>query len=861
MTFRSATHRSSMPLQNLKRSRLWLAVAVGCLSLSSAALAQEAETSAADPEANDTPIALDMITVVGQSARIRSALNEQRESENLETVVHADAINSLPDANVSESLQRLPGLSIERDQGEGRFVRVRGIGPDLNSVTVNGTQLPAPEADRRAVALDVLPSDLLSALVVTKALTPDMDANAIGGNIEIESISALDKDEPFYKAGVEGSYNELTDQTSPGGALSGGRTFDFGDGQRLGVAGALSWEERDFGSDNVETGGAWDFDEDPAVIEELEQRDYMITRERLGAALNLDYEYDPDNRIYLHTLYSRYSDDERRVANVIEFDEPQTPGESGDASVERELKSREETQEILSATLGAVHELPDWTIEYSASASEASEDTPDEIGAVFGGSDTFNNVGYTGTREPRISAPASFYAADAYNLDEVERTSSEASDRQNAARFDITRYLDVDSHPASIKFGAKASRRQKENDENVWVYEDFVDAGIDAGRLGQENYTGGELDYSLGRVGPSINDGPVRGLIGELDRSDYLDEEGSRINDYRIDEDINAAYVMGDIDIRGLKLLAGTRYEHTDTEAHGVRLEDGELSERHVENSYGNLLGYFHSRYEVNDKLQLRGAFTQSIARPTFEQLSPAYVIDGDEAEFGNPELDPLESNNFDLGIEYYYGPASAISAYIFYKDLKNFVYTRDVAGTGDFAGFDEALTFENGDSADLRGFELAINHKFDDLPEPWNGLLVGANATWTRSDAQISSQDDGETISRSIPLPGQSDTTGNLTLGYENEHVSLRLAGNYKSDYLLEVSDPADARYDVYQDDQFQLDFTASYYVTDNLMVQFDAVNMTDESYYTYVGDEAYNAQYETYGRTYRLGLTYTSF
>nr|WP_207950674.1 TonB-dependent receptor [Marinobacter sp. JSM 1782161] len=845
MTSPSVTARPAT-VASCRRARLWLAVVACSLPLTAPAQTMASDDAARSggqssgdqssseqsSAASDTT-ALETITVVGQAARIRSALNQQREAENLETVVNSDAINALPDKNVSESLQRLPGLSVERDQGEGRFVRVRGTSADLNTVTVNGTQLPAPEADRRAVALDVLPSDLLSSLVVTKALTPDMDANSIGGNIELKSVSALDKDRPFFKASVEGSYNELTDQTSPGGSVSGGRTFDFDNGQRLGVAGALSWEKRKFGSENVETGGAWDFDEDPATLEELEQRDYNITRERLGAALNLDYELDPDNRVYLHTLYSRYSDTEERWAHIVEFDEPQTPGESGDAEAARELKSREETQEILSATLGAEHHLRDWTIEYSASASEASEENPDEINATFAGNDTFSGVGYTGTVSPDISAPASFYAADSYTLDEVEQTESDATDRQNSARFDITRHLSIDNNPARIKFGAKASRRKKENDENVWVYEDLDDANANTGASA------------------------LRSMIAAQGQAGNEDEEGSRVNDYRIDEDINAGYLMGSINIRGLNILTGARYEHTDTDARGTRLEDGTFSDRRVENSYGNLLGYFHTRYELTDSTQVRAAFTQSIARPTFEQLSPAYVIDGDEAEFGNPDLDPMESNNIDLGIEHYFGPDSAVSAYIFYKDIQNFVYTRDLAGTGDFAAFDEAITYRNGEDATLRGLEVAINHKFSRLPAPWNGLLIGANAAWTRSDATIETS----AGDRDISLPGQSDTTGNLTLGYEDDRLSLRLAGNYKSDYLMEVSDPDDARYDVYQDDQFQLDFSAGYFVTENLQVQFDAVNITDEPYYTYAGSSDYNAQYETYGRTYRLGLTYTNF
>src|SRR5690606_9972050 len=127
------------------------------------------------------------VRVVGQAASINEALKEQRKSNSIASAVHADAIAKLPDDNAAEALQRIPGVSTERDQGEGRFVTVRGLGADLNTVTINGTLVPAPEAGRRGVALDVLPAELVQSLTVVKTLTPDMDANSLGGTIEVES--------------------------------------------------------------------------------------------------------------------------------------------------------------------------------------------------------------------------------------------------------------------------------------------------------------------------------------------------------------------------------------------------------------------------------------------------------------------------------------------------------------------------------------------------------------------------------------------------------------------------------------------------------------------------------------------------
>lgn len=215
--------------QRFRISALALAVAA-----SSAALAQEA--------------GVEHVEVVGQAVSIDKALKEQRSSDSVKSVVHADGIGQLPDDNAAEALQRIPGLSVERDQGEGRFVSVRGIAPDLNSVTINGTLVPSPEGDRRAVALDVLPSELVQSLSVVKTLTPDMDANSLGGTIEVESLSAFDHDGLFYSISGEGSHDDNVGKTSPkfSGAFS--NRFSLGDGvDNFGVAAALSWQERDFG--------------------------------------------------------------------------------------------------------------------------------------------------------------------------------------------------------------------------------------------------------------------------------------------------------------------------------------------------------------------------------------------------------------------------------------------------------------------------------------------------------------------------------------------------------------------------------------------------------------------------------------
>jgi len=815
---------------------------------------------------SDEPI-LENIIVVGQAAGTNRSLNVQRAADNIITVVSADGIGQFPDTNASEALQRLPGLSIERDQGEGRFVRIRGLGPDFNAVNINGARVPSPDDGRRGVALDVIPSDLLESLEVTKTLTPDQDADSLGGSINVKSLSAFDRDGLHYQFSAEGSYNELESETSPKLAATASNLFSIGDGvDNFGVAGSVSWYERDFGSEGVEADGNWDFDDGAERLEEFEQRDYRIERERLGIALNVDYHPDDNNEYYLRTLHSRYDDTETRFANIVEFDEGRVEGETGAAEIKRELKDRKEEQKISSIILGAVNRIDDWTLEYSVGHSRATEDKPFFIdGAVFE-SEFDEGIGYVDTREPRLLAGGDVFVAENFELDEIEMGASDTEDKENSVRIDITRDMLWGDNPAMLKFGVKLSRRDKTFDETVWVFEDFDENGIAEDDLLLSRYATGEVDYGRGRFGPGINVSQIEALVDRLPADEFIDAQESTVNDYEMEEDLNAAYIMGRVDIDNWRLLAGFRYESTDFSAQGTGFDEtlDAFVPVDTDHDYSKVLPSIHVRYKLTDKTIIRAAWTHSLVRPSFEQLAPGFLIEEDdgeiEASFGNPELEALESANFDVGIEHYFGTIGVVSAMAFYKDIENFIFEADLAGTGRFENFEQAETFINGDDAELYGIELNYAKQFSELPEPWNGLLLTANATFSDSEATIEWFDDGERFERDITLPSQSDTTANLALGYENHWLSLRLSATYKDDYLIEVDELDDSAFDRFEDDHLQIDFTAKAFVAEGVQVYFKAINLNDEPFYAYSGRSRFNAQYEEYGPTYQLGVQLTA-
>ncbi len=794
----------------------------------------------------------EFLEVVGQAAQIDKALKDQRASDSIQSVVHADAIGQLPDTNAAEALQRLPGVSTERDQGEGRFVSIRGLGPDLNSVNINGVNLPSSEPGGRAVALDVLPSELIQSLSVVKTLTPDMDANSLGGTVNIRSLSGFDHDGFFYTISGQAGYNPLVSKTSPkvSGAIS--NIFSIGDGtDNLAVALALSFEQRKFGSDNVETGGDWNFN-DGARLKSLQPRDYQIQRDRIGVGLNFDYKPDELSSYFLRTLYSKFEDDEQRNRISVRLNS-QLPDQTDEGlRVRRDLKDRIDRQEIKTVTFGGEKNMGLWTVNGQASYTESSEKgLPGIANARF--QNDFNGVGFTDSKKPSVIAGADFYDPNNYTLREIEEEDTFSIIKQKDVKMDFARLYDFNGHDSEVKFGAKLSRRNIRNDINTFIYDDFTGFSRNL-----SDYSKGNLRYKPGPFGTEINGSAIRNLTRQLDRNAAFDEEQSRIDDYKMSEDINAAYVMNSIDIDKLRLIAGVRYEGTKFKAKGTSLVDDVFGEVSESNSYSNILPSLHAKYQLAENTLLRAAYTTAVVRPTFDQLAPGTSItSGDEAAFGNPNLNPLEAKNFDIGIEHYMGRAGVISAFAFYKDIKNFVYETDVRGTGAFVGFNEALTFENGDDAKVYGLELAYSQKLDWLSYPWNKVILGANATFSDSTAEISSLG----LTRNIVLPSQSKQVGNMSIGWQDQKFGVRLAGNYKSRFLAEVGGIDTKQNDLYADAQLYVDLSASYFITPKLQLRFDAQNITNEKFYVYQNRGNFNAQYEEYGPTYRVSLTLSDF
>jgi TonB-dependent receptor len=816
------------------------------------------------------------ILVVGQAANLASSLSRQRAADGVESVLTRDAIGQFPDQNVAESLRRLPGVNILADQGEGRFVSVRGLDPELNAASINGTRVPAPESDVRSVALDVVAAELIESIEVKKTLTADMDADTLGASIEINTTSAFDRKKDLLSVKLEGSYNNYADALTPKASLD----FSTRNTDNFGIAGGVSYYRRKFETDNIE-GAGWNVSNDGIVYaEELQYRDYDVERERLGGSLSLDFRASDATKLYARGLYSEFSDQEYRGDVIFIMSGDPVAAESSDTSaffrdsdgrieVRRRMKDRFEKQKIKSVTLGGETVTGPWKLTYSAAWAEASElengsIDPTRFRARFQNNGVDVDFDYADPRRPLFEVSgntARFLDPTRYGFNELENTVlSDSRDREWTLRGDAAREFALDRGSVTLQGGIKSRWRKKSYDFNVNIYD-----GYD-GSYTLADVLGGGQTYRIQDLGPLPGrTAPTDFFHGNL--ADFeLDAEGtlfdSAASDYAIDEDILAGYLLGRYDSSDLRLIGGVRVERTRNDIRGFLIDEDDAADpvtpTRFTRRYTDWLPSLAVRYDVSRDAVLRFGAYKSLVRPKLSRLAPRFTINEDrEAEFGNPDLRPYSAWNLDLSAEWYFASNSALTAGLFWKSVKDFIVeVRDSdPGTAYGVDYTEALTFQNGETAKIKGLELSFAHQFKSLPSPFDGLLLNANYTFT--DAKGTIFTDGDPADpRRIALPASSKHTFNVALGYEKGPVSLRAAGTYRSKYLDELGGTAEEDRIV---QHFQLDLSAKFRVAKNIRLFAEWVNITDAPYFAYQQYQGAKRllQYEKYSWTAKFGVS----
>ncbi len=810
------------------------------------------------------------IVVIGQLQGQSKALNTQMNKGNITNIISSDQVGRFPDANIGDALKRIPGINVQYDQGEARFGNIRGTSPQYNSVMINGERIPSAEAEIRTIQLDLVPADMIQAIEVNKSLTPDMDADAIGGAVNLVTRSAPYDQRISLTLGS--GYNLIAEQPIYNFAfILGDRFFD----NKLGVIASVSYHNHQLGSDNFEV--EWDYINDTnkdasAFANEIQIRQYYLQRIRQSYSLSLDYNISANHSIFLNGIYNHRNDWENRYRTVYKDIEYDGESDTWAGVMEKETKggnpdtknARLEDQRMMSFALGGNHQFGNISADWTASYSKASEERPNERYIAYEVEELIFTTDFSDKRAPKITSVSPASSADFsndYSLGEIteEFQFTEDIDKNFKLNF-IIPLLDND-YKNSIKMGMRYRAKEKMRDNKLFEYSPIDKDAFNTNSLNNlEDFTKDNFlaeDYETGKQVSEKYLGSLALTNPALFEEERIAEEES--GNFNATENIIAAYAMLNQNIGDrLFIIAGVRLEHTSQEYQGNQYDadkdENTLTDK-VSDSYTNILPGLHFKYNFDKTTILRAAWTNSLARPNYFSLVPYREINREDNEIaiGNPELIPTSSMNFDFMIEKYLQTIGIVSAGVFYKAVNDFI----VIETREDYSF-EGTTWDtysqpiNGGNAELFGFEFSAQRQLDFLPGFWKGFGLYFNYTFTTSavsDFRIEGRENDD-----LSLPGTAEHTLNASLSYDSEAFSFRASVNYASSFVDEFGE--EAFYDRYYDKAIHLDINANYAITPKLRVFAEAINLLNQPLNYFQGISSRIMQSEYYNVRFQFGV-----
>lgn len=840
----------------------------------------EGKTVESDVMLNDG-VKLREVVVGGAFNGQRRALSSQKNAMGIVNVVSADQVGKFPDSNIGDALKRISGINVQYDQGEARFGQVRGTSADLSSVTINGNRIPSAEGDTRNVQLDLIPADMVQTIEVNKVVTADMDADAIGGSINLVTKNTPNK--RMFNATVGSGYNAVSKKAQLNLGLTYGDRF-FND--KLGLMFSGSYQNAPGGSDNAEF--EYDVDDGSVVMKEAQMRQYYVTRERQSYSLALDYEFNPDHKISFKGIYNRRNDWENRYRVVYKDLDESDPSEQ---SIELQTKggaddtrnARLERQQTMDFTLDGEHNLGGRLLmDWAASFSRASEDRPNEryFGLKMGnntGENLINTFRGIGGRAPYSTIAIPGLDNEGWELDELTNSNQSIYENEWKFRLNFELPLMKGLYGNTLRFGGKYTNKEKDRETTMYKYDGedvndnpiFNDGGawrehgssqIRKGFMVGDNYPEGTHFVSKKYLG-SINFNSMQG------EPDYEEMSGN----YHAKEEITSAYLRFDQKLgQKLDLMLGLRMEHTVLNYRGLNWVVDEDENESLEstgnrkNSYTNWLPSVLLKYDVNDDLKLRASFTETLSRPKYSALIPSvnYNRADEEATIGNPNLKPTTSYNFDLSAEYYFKSVGLVSVGLFYKSINNVIVDEvwkgmdaqlPITGTYDY----EISKPINAYDADLFGVEVAYQRDFGFITPALKCLGFYGNYTYTANKTKNHHfehrvLEDGE----DIDMIGSPEHTANASLFFEKWGFNLRLSYNFASAFVDEMGEVA--QLDRYYDKVNYLDLNASYTFGKRFKttIYADVTNLLNQPLRYYQGTKDRTAQVEYYGARFNAGI-----
>jgi iron complex outermembrane receptor protein len=831
---------------------------------------------------------IEEVVVSGIRGSLAQSLDVKRDASSIVDAISSEDIGKFPDKNVADSLQRIPGVSVDRIWGEGRDIFVRGTDSTLNRTLMNGQNVSsaywwANDNPSRGFNYSILASELVSSLEVYKSPEARHDEGSIGGMVNVRTRKPMDLDPLTVNVSAEGVYSDLPDQWDP--QFSGLVSWK-NDSETFGVLASFNSQERTMRRDGLEVFPTNDLytitDQDgtqyddvyvpwgggSAIFNQDRKRDtanltlQFRPTDAWDIALNYvksDMDMDNSNQNYLFVTGGYKipngdtvtnpefipSSDGNRILVGGTIENPDSIGVA-DEPIVRDAFVESEVFDVDAEYAGN-----NWTLHLQAGQTSAE-----------GGSTKDRNYWFEGpSREVIDFGPNT----NEFGFPDVDPLDGSAIHLNAANLRDWVRVMEDDETYAqadldftvewgfinAVKVGAKFRDHTIENNRDV--------GGVDVSNAEIADKVAALNAITLADVssGPSPSLHGEAATAGSLTQYAFMDldlaeqkidsilDSGAMTYSqdqrayYKINEEISAAYAQADFAAGNLRGNFGVRVVQTDQTSNAYM--DGALGA--VSRSYTDTLPSVNVIYDLREDVILRAAASRAMARPTFQNLSSNIVINATSgtATAGNPNLEPIMADQFEFGAEWYFSEASLLAATYFNKDLNTFVFNDTQSETIDGENINVTRPYNAPNGADIQGIELQYQQ---DL-----GLGLGFVANYTWTDAEVPANEDGTRLE----LPGNSEDQFNASVYYENDVVSMRLSYNMRSEAYGGLTSGSQLATDSYD----QWDATADWTVTDNFTVFATAVNLTNEIIYQRTSDGLPVGFYEN-GSRYSVGVRY---
>ena len=802
-------------------------------------------------------VELQEVVIGGALQGQNRAINAQKSNLGITNIVSADQVGKFPDSNIGDALKRISGINVQYDQGEARFGQVRGTSADLSSVTINGNRVPSAEGDTRNVQLDLIPADMVQTIEVNKVITPDMDADAIGG-----SINLVTKNSPYKRiisATAGSGWNKVSEKAQTNLGFTYGDKF-FND--KLGLIVSASYQYAPSGSDNTEF--EWgQTDAGELYLKNYEIRQYYVTRERQSYSAALNWDITSNHKLFFKGIFNNRNDWENRYRTTLKDLNKKSVDNTADVRIQTKggtpdnKNARLEQQRTMDFTLGGEHLLGKVSVDWNVSYAKASEERPNERYIDYVLKKQKFTPDLSDLRKPYYSPQSGYKMTldNSFSLKEVTEEQEDIQEKDFKLNLNLELPLRKGEFGNKLKFGGKLVAKSKDKEKDHYEYEPLNEDGFDISSFTNivSQNRDGFMPGDKYKAGSFIS----KDYLGNLDlnnsslfkKEQNLDEIAVGFN---AKETVTAGYLRFDQNLgKKWKMMAGVRLENTHIKYSGMNYDANKDELTHTaesKKSYLNVLPSLLVKYDANDELKVRASFTNTISRPKYSALIPnVNITKDDEISMGNPDLDATISYNLDLSADYYFKSIGLVSAGVFYKRINDFIVDQrisDYVYNGET--YQKFTQPKNAGNADLLGVELGYQRDFGFIAPALKHFGFYGNYTYTYTRVSDFNFEGRENES-GLRLPGSPKNTANASLYYERSGLNVRLSYNYASAFIDEMGKTKFE--DRYYDAVNYLDLNASYTFAKHYTFYVEANNLLNQPLRYYQGSKDLTAQVEYYG------------